>query len=198
MTLLLASQSAARRAMLHAAGIDHDAMAPGVDEEAAKAALRADGLSPRDLADALAELKALRISKRVPGAMVLGGDQTLALDDGTMLDKPADRAAAADQLRLLSGRTHILHSAAVIVEAGRPVWRHVDRAKMTVRPLSEAFIQSYLDLEYDQIAGCVGGYRIEGPGVQLFARVEGSHFTILGLPLLPLLDYLRIRGVIQQ
>ncbi len=198
MTLLLASQSAARRAMLHAAGIDHDAMASGVDEEAAKAALRADGLSPRDLADALAELKALRISKRVPGAMVLGGDQTLALDDGTMLDKPADRAAAADQLRLLSGRTHILHSAAVIVEAGQPVWRHVDRAKMTVRSLSEAFIQSYLDLEYDQIAGCVGGYRIEGPGVQLFARVEGSHFTILGLPLLPLLDYLRIRGVIES
>jgi septum formation protein len=197
MTLLLASQSAARRAMLHAAGIPHDAMASGVDEETAKAALAADGLSPRDLADALAELKAIRVSKRVPGAIVLGGDQTLALDDGTMFDKPVDRDAAADQLRQLSGRTHVLHSAAVIAEAGRPVWRHIDRAKMTMRPLSEAFIQSYLDVEYAEISGCVGGYRIEGPGIQLFARVEGSHFTILGLPLLPLLDYLRIRGVIE-
>lgn len=197
MTLLLASQSAARRAMLDAAGVAHEAMASGVDEEAAKAAFRADGLAPRDLADALAELKALRVSNRVPGAMVLGGDQTLSLDDGIMLDKPADRAAAADQLRRLSGRTHMLHSAAVIAEAGRPVWRHVDRARMTVRPLSEAFIQSYLDREYAEIAGCVGGYRIEGPGAQLFARVEGSHFTILGLPLLPLLDYLRIRGVLE-
>lgn len=198
MTLLLASQSAARRAMLAAAGLQHDAMASGVDEESAKAALNADGLSPRDLADALAELKAIRVSQRVPGAMVLGGDQTLALDDGTMFDKPADREAAAEQLRRLSGRTHILHSAAVIAEGGRPVWRHVDRAKMTMRSLSETFIQSYLDLEYAEIAGCVGCYRIEGPGVQLFARVEGSHFTILGLPLLPLLDYLRIRGVIEQ
>jgi septum formation protein len=197
MTLLLASQSAARRAMLHAAGIPHDAMASGVDEETAKAALAADGLSPRDLADALAELKAIRVSKRVPGSMVLGGDQTLALDDGTMFDKPVDRDAAADQLRQLSGRTHVLHSAAVIAEAGRPVWRHIERAKMTMRPLSEAFIQSYLDVEYAEISGCVGGYRIEGPGIQLFARVEGSHFTILGLPLLPLLDYLRIRGVIE-
>jgi len=198
MTLLLASQSAARRAMLHAAGIAHDAMASGVDEETAKAALGADGLSPRDLADALAELKAIRVSKRVPGAMVLGGDQTLALDDGTTFDKPVDRDAAAEQLRRLSGRTHVLHSAAVIAEAGRPVWRHVDRAKMTMRSLSEKFIQSYLDLEYAEISGCVGCYRIEGPGAQLFARVEGSHFTILGLPLLPLLDYLRIRGVIEN
>lgn len=196
MTLVLASQSAARRAMLEAAGIPHEAVAANVDEESAKDALRAQGLSARDLADALAELKAVRVSQRLPGAMVLGCDQTLALADGAMLDKPADRAAAADQLRRMSGSTHNLFSAAVICEAGRPVWRHVERARMTVRPLSDAFVDSYLDAEYAQIAGCVGGYRIEGPGAQLFARIEGSHFAILGLPLLPLLDYLRVRGVL--
>lgn len=195
MRLILASQSAGRRAMLAAAGIPHDAMAAGVDEEAAKASLRADGLGARDLADALAELKALRLSSRNPGAFVLGCDSTVALEDGTMLDKPVDRAAAADQLRLLSGRVHSLYSAAVIAEGGKPVWRHVGRARMTVRTLSEAFIESYLDTEYENIAGCVGGYRIEGPGVQLFSRIEGSQFTIIGLPLLPLLDYLRVRGV---
>ena len=196
MTLLLASQSAARRAMLHAAGIDHDAMAPGVDEEAAKAALRADGLSPRDLADALAELKALRISKRVPGAMVLGGDQTLALDDGTMLDKPADRRAAAVQLRTLRGRAHRLISAAVIAENGAAVWRVADTATLEVREFSEAWLESYLDAESEAILGCVGSYRLEARGAQLFSRVRGDHFTILGLPLLALLDYLRTRGVI--
>jgi len=195
MTIVLASTSATRRAMLAAAGVVHEAMTSGVDEDAAKQALRADGLGARDLADALAELKAVRISRRLPGALVLGADQTLALDDGNMLDKAEDRAAAADQLRQLSGRTHSLYSAAVIAEHGRPVWRHVDRAKLTVRPLSDAFIESYLDLEYAEVAWCVGCYRIEGPGAQLFSRVEGSHFTILGLPLLPLLDYLRIRGM---
>ncbi|MBB5684088.1 Maf family protein [Sphingobium boeckii] len=197
MTLVLASQSAARRAMLDAAGVPHDAMAAGVDEEAAKASLRADGLSARDLADALAELKAVRVSGRLPGALVLGADQTLVLDDGTMLDKPGDRAEAAAQLRLLSGRTHSLYSAGVIAEHGRAVWRHVDRVKMTVRTLSDAYIEAYLDAEYEHVAGCVGCYRIEGPGVQLFAKIEGSQFTILGLPLLPLLDYLRIRGIIE-
>ena len=196
MTLVLASESAARRAMLTAAGVPHEALAPRVDEDSAMAALRAEGISARGLADALAELKAVRLSTRVPGALVLGCDQTLALDDGTMLDKPADRAGAAEQLRLLSGRTHALHSAAVIAENGQPIWRHVDRAKLHVRPLSDAFIESYLDAEYDAVQYCVGCYRIEGPGIQLFSRIEGSHFTILGLPLLPLLDFLRTRKIL--
>lgn len=196
MRLLLASRSATRRALLEAAGVALDVMAPGVDEEAAKASLRADGLGPRDLADALAELKAVRLSGRIPGALVLGCDQTLALDDGTMLDKPQGRDGAAAQLARLSGRTHSLYSAAVIAENGRAIWRHVDRTRLGVRVLSDAFIQSYLDAEYAHIAGCVGCYRIEGPGVQLFTRIEGSHFTILGLPLLPLLDYLRTRGLL--
>lgn len=196
MTLILASQSAGRRALLTAAGVPHEAMAAGVDEESAKLALKAEGIRPRDLADALAELKALRLSSRNPGALVLGCDQVLALEDGTLFDKPADRAAAAEQLRRLSGMTHSLYSAAVIAEQGRPVWRVVDRARLTMRALSADFIQAYLDAEYAHAAGCVGCYRIEGPGAQLFSRIEGSQFTIVGLPLLPLLDYLRTRGIL--
>ncbi|AYJ86613.1 septum formation protein Maf [Sphingomonas paeninsulae] len=193
MTIVLASLSAARRTMLTAAGVIYDAVAAGVDEEAAKQALRADGLAARDLADALAELKAVRISARRPGDLVLGCDQTLALDDGTMLDKPG--TALAEQLRLLSGRTHSLYSAIVAAENGQPIWRSVDRVKLTVRPLSEVFIADYVLQEGEFVAGCVGGYRIEGLGAQLFSKIEGSHFTILGLPLLQLLDWLRSRGM---
>lgn len=194
--IVLASQSASRRALLSAAQIPFEAMAPGVDEEAAKAALRGDGLDARALADALAELKALKLSRRVPGALVLGCDQTLSLDDGSMIDKAVDRADAARILRLLSGRVHHLHSAAVIVLNGEPIWRHVERVRMSVRTLSDAFIESYLDADWDELRWCVGCYRIEGPGVQLFSKVEGSQFAIQGLPLLPLLDFLRVRGVL--
>ncbi|CCW20191.1 Septum formation protein Maf [Sphingobium indicum BiD32] len=194
--IVLASQSASRRALLEAAQIPFEALSPGVDEEAAKEALRADGLDARALADALAELKALKVSRRVPGGLVLGCDQTLSLDDGSMIDKAVDRADAARILRLLSGRVHHLHSAAVIVLNGEPIWRHVERVRMTVRPLSETFIETYLDGDWDECRWCVGCYRIEGPGVQLFNKVEGSQFAIQGLPLLPLLDFLRVRGVL--
>ena len=194
--IVLASQSESRRAMLSAAGVPFEALSPGVDEEAAKEALRADGLDARALADALAELKALRVSRRVPGGLVLGCDQTLSLDEGMMIDKAIDRADAERILKLLSGRVHHLHSAAVIALNGEPIWRHVERVRMTVRPLSDAFIADYLDKEWEQCRWCVGNYRIEGPGVQLFAKVEGSQFAAQGLPLLPLLDFLRIRGVL--
>jgi septum formation protein len=194
--IVLASQSESRRAMLSAAGVPFEALSPGVDEEAAKEALRADGLDARPLADALAELKALRVSRRVPGGLVLGCDQTLSLDEGMMIDKAVDRADAERILKLLSGRVHYLHSAAVIALNGEPIWRHVERVRMTVRPLSDAFIADYLDKEWEQCRWCVGNYRIEGPGVQLFAKVEGSQFAVQGLPLLPLLDFLRIRGVL--
>lgn len=193
--LVLASGSASRRAMLAAAGVPFEASPPGVDEDAAKAALRADGRSPREVADALAELKAVKVSVRLPDALVLGGDSLVALDDGTVLDKPESREQAADHLRRMSGRVHDLHSAAVIAQGGRATWRAVDRARMHVRPLSEAFIEAYLDAEWPAIASCVGCYRIEGPGAQLFARIEGSQFTVLGLPLLPVLDHLRVLGV---
>lgn len=194
--IVLASQSASRRALLEAARVPFEALSPGVDEEAAKEALRADGLDARALADALAELKALKVSRRVPGGLVLGCDQTLSLDDGTMIDKAVDRADAARILRLLSGRMHHLHSAAVIVLNGEPIWRHVERVRMSVRPLSDEYIETYLDGDWDECRWCVGCYRIEGPGAQLFSKVEGSQFAIQGLPLLPLLDFLRIRGVL--
>ncbi len=190
--LILASTSPARRAMLDAAGISHQAVAAGVDEAAAKMAM--GHLDGRALADALAELKAVKVSLRRPGDLVLGCDQTLECADGTLLDKPGD--ALADQLRLLSGTTHFLHSAVVAAENGQPVWRQVERAKLTMRVLSDAFIADYVKVEGAAVAGCVGGYRIEGRGAQLFSRIEGSHFTILGLPLLPLLDWLRLRGVL--
>lgn len=192
--IVLASTSPSRRAMLTAAGVAHEALPAHVDEDAVKAAMRE--VAPRDLADALAELKALKVSERIPGTLVLGCDSVVAIEDGTLLDKPVDRADAERHLRLLSGKRHDLYSAAVIAENGRPVWRHVDRARLLVRPLSDAFIAEYLDSEWPAIAGCVGCYRVEGPGVQLFARMEGSHYTILGMPLLNILDYLRTRGVL--
>jgi septum formation protein len=191
-TLILASQSASRRAMLTDAGVPFAAEAAGVDEDAAKAAL--GDLSARDLADALAELKALKVSQRHPGALVLGSDSIVELADGTRLDKPISRDQAAEHLARMSGTRVRLWSAAVIAEAGRPVWRQVDRATLQVRALATGFIDTYLDAEWPAIAGCVGCFRIEGPGVQLFEAIEGSHFTILGLPLLPVLDYLRVRG----
>jgi len=195
-SLILASQSASRRAMLSAAGVPHEAMAAGVDEDAAKESLRAEGVGARDLADALAELKATKLSRRHPTDLVLGCDSTVVLDDGTMLDKAESRDDQRMLLKAMSGQRHRLYSAAVICEGGAPVWRHVDVAKLHVRTLSEAFIAAYLDSEWPGIGGCVGGYMIEGRGIQLFSKVEGSQFTIQGLPLLPLLDYLRTRSVL--
>jgi septum formation protein len=196
--LILASQSSSRRAMLSAAGVEFEAMAAGVDEEAIKDGLRAEAISPRNLADALAEFKATRLSQRFPDALVLGCDSTVAFDDNAMIDKAGSRDEQRDLLLRLSGQRHRLWSAAVICEGGRPIWRHVDVAALHMRPLGEAFIDAYLDAEWPEIGHCVGGYRLEGRGAQLFARIEGSQFTILGLPLLPLLDYLRTRGVLQS
>jgi septum formation protein len=192
--LVLASTSATRQTMLRSAGVSFEVVSPRIDEEAAKASFRAQGLSARDLADALAELKATRVSVSRPGDIILGCDQTLELDDGMMLDKPGEDIAG--QLRALSGRTHSLYSALVAVENGQPVWRHIDRAKLTMRNLSEAFIADYVTNEGEAASGCVGGYRIEALGAQLFAKIDGDHFTILGLPLFPLLDWLRVRGIL--
>ena len=194
MRLVLASQSASRRAMLAAAGVPFHAEPAMVDEDALKASFGRD--RPRDLADALAELKALKVSQRDPAALVLGSDSLAVLDDGTVLDKPRDRDEARAHLAAMSGRRHDLVSAAVIAEGGRAVWRHVEAARMFVRPLSPAFIETYLDAEWPAIAGCVGCYRVEGRGVQLFSRIEGSQFTVLGMPLLPVLAYLRERSVL--
>ncbi len=194
--LILASRSKARLAMLAAAGVAVEAITPNVDEDALKEGLKSEGVTARNLADALAEAKAVRLSRRTGAAMVLGADQVLALDDGTMLDKPVEPADAIAQLKLLSGRKHKLFSAAVIAEQGMAVWRHVDVATLAVRPLSDAFIERYVESEWDQIRHCVGCYEIEGRGAQLFSAMTGSQFTIMGLPLLHLLDYLRVRSIL--
>lgn len=198
MNLILASGSASRRTMLEAAGVTFAVERPNVDEDAAKASLLGSGTAPRDVADALAQLKAVKVSAREPAALVLGSDSVVELADGTMLDKPTSRQDAADHLRRMSGKRSRLHSAAVMVEGGRPVWREVDTAQLFVRPLSDAFIEAYLDVEWPAISGCVGCFRIEGPGAQLFSRIDGSQFTVLGLPLLQVLDYLRVRGVLMS
>ena len=195
MKLVLASKSEARRRMLEAAGVPFEAVAAELDEEAAKAKLRIEALSAPTLAAALAEKKALSV-RAGSGTLVLGSDQTLETPDGAMLDKPASPADAFEQLRSLGGRTHRLHSAAAVAENGTIVWRGAETASLTMRPLSDGFLADYLAREYEAIRWSVGGYHIEGRGVQLFDRVEGSHFAVLGMPLLPLLGYLRDRGIL--
>ena len=196
MTLLLASKSETRRHMLEAAGIKFEVVPAPLDEEEAKAGLAAAGFEARDMAEMLAEMKA----KSVAGgdSLVLGADQTLELDDGTILGKPESRAGALAQLRSLSGRTHHLHSAAVITEHGERIWGETESVKLTVRPLGDAFLEDYLDREYEAVRWNVGSYRVEGFGAQLFETIDGSHFAVLGLPLLPLLAFLRARGVLQS
>lgn len=196
MTLVLASQSAARRAMLDAAGVPHQALPAHVDEEAITAGLIAEKANPERIADALAEVKALKISRQHPGALVLGADSVVVTADGSMIAKPETRPRAEAQLQMLQGTTHRLISAAVICEAGKPVWRSAGSAKLTMRRLSLDFITAYLDIEGDAVLGCVGCYRIEGLGAQLFSRIDGDQFVIRGLPLLAVLDYLRVRGVL--
>jgi septum formation protein len=197
MRILLASKSEARRAMLAAAGVAFETVEAELDEGAAKAGLEAAGFDGRGVAEELAQLKALSAAAG-DGDLVIGSDQTLELDDGTMLSKPVSRADAFAQLRSLSGRTHLLHSAAVVVEGGETRWWQSETVALTMRPLGDGFLERYLDREYEAIRWSVGGYRIEGLGVQLFERIEGSHFAVLGLPLLPLLAYLRERGILES
>lgn len=196
-TLLLASRSESRRRLLTDAAVPFDTIDTGIDEEAVKAALDEQGLGARDLADALAEWKARRPSQRRPGDLVLGCDQTLELDDGSRIDKVETRQDAARLLARMGGRSHRLHSAAVIAQGGEPVWRQVESITLHMRPLGASFIEHYLDLDWDECRWCVGCYRIEGPGAQLFARITGSLFAVQGLPLLPLLDYLRARSILR-
>jgi septum formation protein len=196
--IILASQSPARRAMLTAAGVVHDAIPAHIDEDGVTAALVAEAASPERIADALAELKAAKVSRAHPGALVLGADSVAIAANGSLLAKPLTHAGASAQLRALSGTTHRLISAAVIAQNGTPIWRTTAAARLTMRRLSEAFIARYLEaeaaLEPGAVLACVGCYRVEGLGAQLFSRIDGDHFTIRGLPLLALLDYLRVRG----
>ena len=192
--IVLASQSAARRAMLTAAGVEHDALPAYIDEEGVTAGLLAESASPERIADALAELKAIKISRALPGVLVLGADSVVVTAAGDLIAKPETRPRAEAQLRQLAGSTHRLISAAVIAENGTPVWRAGGAARLTMRALSDDFIARYLDAEGAAVLGCVGCYRIEGLGAQLFSRIDGDQFVIRGLPLLAILDYLRVRG----
>ncbi|MBB5514479.1 septum formation protein [Rubricella aquisinus] len=193
--VILASGSKIRAESLRNAGVTFEVDVPRVDEASIKAAMLAEEAPPRDIADKLAELKSLRISARHPEALTLGCDQVL-VHKGRLFDKPANRAEAAEHLRHLNGSSHELLSAAVISEAGRPVWRHIGRAQLVMRPFSDAFLEDYLDAEGDEILHCVGAYRLEGRGAQLFSRVQGDYFSVLGLPLLEVLGFLRARKVL--
>lgn len=191
--LILASQSASRRAMLEAAGVPFMAVPAAIDERALEAALV--DAAPPEVAGALARAKARAISALHPGRWVLGSD-SLVVCARRRFDKPASRAAAAEHLRCFSGQTMELHSAAALARDGEVQFACADRADLAVRQLSEPFIAAYLDHEWPDVAGCVGVFRIEGRGVQLFEQVRGDHFTILGMPLFPVLSGLRAHGVI--
>jgi len=192
MSIVLASKSAARRAVLDGAGVTYEATVAGVDEEAVKASLLAEGHGPRDIADALAELKAIRVSRGKQG-FVIGADQTLDLD-GALYDKVDTVDEARERLKLLRGKTHKLHSAVVVAKEGGPIWRDMVTARLTMREFSDAFLEDYLKSEGQAALGSVGCYRLEGPGAQLFSKIEGDYFAILGLPLMGLLDLLRRHG----
>ncbi|MEM6740966.1 MAG: nucleoside triphosphate pyrophosphatase [Pseudomonadota bacterium] len=194
--LLLASQSATRARLLRAAGLEIETKPARIDEHAVRAALAAADVSIRDMADALAEAKARRVAQVRPEARVLGCDQTAEVE-GRLLTKPATPEAARDQLATLSGKRHTLYSAIVLYEDARPIWRFVETVRLHVRPLSDAYIESYVARNWESISHSVGAYRLEEEGARLFTRVEGDYFTVLGLPLLPLLSYLGTRGIIE-
>lgn len=193
--LILASASPFRKAMLEQAGVAVEVVPSGMDERAVEAPMAGSGASPADVATVLATVKAIAVSERNPGRLVLGCDQTLSVD-GEVLHKPADMEETRRRLLQLSGRTHRLDSAAVLARNGSVVWSGVGTADLTMRKLSPAFVGQHLARVGPKALSSVGAYQIEGEGIQLFDRIEGDHFTIVGLPLLPLLAALRTQGVI--
>ena len=193
--LVLASGSEIRASLLAKAQVPFRVQTAPVDEEMIKAALLAENLRPRDISDALAEAKANRIAVKTPDDFVLGCDQVLELD-GELMSKPRDITEAADHLRRLSGKTHRLYSAAVIFHEARPIWRFIGEARLTMRPLSEGYIDDYLSRNWPEVSYCVGCYQIEAEGSRLFSRIDGDYHAILGLPLFPLLTFLNDRGII--
>lgn len=193
--IILASGSASRRKVLANAGIEAISIKPNVDEDALKADMRRQNVPVRDQAMQLAEMKAIKVSSQHEG-LVIAGDQMLSLE-GEAFDKPSTLNEAKSHLRKLSGKTHTLETAILIAENGAPIWQHLARPKLTVRPLSESFIEAYVETCGEALLATVGAYQLEGLGAQLFTKIEGDFFSILGLPLLPILDYFRTRGFLQ-
>ncbi|PYE89064.1 Maf-like protein [Phyllobacterium leguminum] len=193
--ILLASKSPFRAALMKNAGLAFKAIEAKIDERAVEATFNGSGATPEDIALVLGEAKALDVSSRYPDALVIGCDQTLSLED-EVFHKPADMDAARRQLLKLSGKTHELNSAVVIARGGAPIWRHVAVARMTMRALDPGFIGRYLAHAGEAALSSVGAYQIEGLGLQLFEKIDGDYFTIVGLPMLPLLAELRKTGAI--
>ena len=196
MRVILASGSAIRRKLMTDAGLKFDVVVKPVDESAIKDAMLADKVRLRDIADALAEAKAMRVSL-IEAGLVIGADQIMVMND-TLFDKPTDIDDARNRLKLMRGQTHFLIGAVVICEGGVPVWRHMAKTKLTMRDFSDDFLEDYLSKEGDLVTKSVGAYRFEGLGSQLISHVEGDFFSILGLSLLPVMDYLRTRGALQS
>lgn len=196
MSLILASRSAARQRLLREAQVPFSVDVAHVDEESAIESLIAEQASARDIADFLAELKAIKVSTRHPTAFVLGADQTLGLGK-EILQKPRSMAEAEAQLRRLKGRQHKLFSAVAIARGGSVVWRAMGEATLTMRDFSDEFLAAYLGDAGEDILGSVGAYHVEGLGIQLFSRIDGDQFTIMGLPLVPVLDFLRTHGILK-
>lgn len=191
--IVLASSSEIRATLLQNAGVEFDVKSVPVDEQSIKESMIAEEFSPRDIADALAEAKAQRASFKNPGSLVIGCDQVLDLN-GALLSKPKDRQEAKSQLLALRNKRHSLLSAAVICEDGKPIWRHIGQVRLYVRNFSEDYLEEYLDRNWDSIKYSVGGYKLEEEGVRLMSRIEGDYFSVLGLPLIELLNFLTVRG----
>jgi septum formation protein len=194
--IVLASESDIRIRMLADAGVTFSAKAARLDEEAIRETLDAEGASPRDISDALAEAKAWKIAERNQAAVVIGSDQVLE-HRGKAMGKPADTEAARQQLRELRGQTHTLHSAVVVYGHGKPVWRHLGEVRLTMREFSDAYLEGYLARNWVSARHSIAAYKLEEEGIRLFSRIEGDFFTALGMPLLPLLNYLSERGFIE-
>ncbi len=194
---ILASGSSIRAQLLTRAAVPFEVQIPRVDEQSVKRSMLAENAPPRDIADALAEMKARRISERTPGALVLGCDQVLDFD-GDLLSKPETPEQAVAQLRAMRGQWHRLLCAAVICEGGRPIWRHVGQVRLHMRDASDAYIGDYVDRNWDNVRHAVGGYRLEEEGARLFTAIEGDYFHVLGMPLLEILNFLTMKEVIAR
>jgi septum formation protein len=194
MRVILASGSAIRRKLMAEAGLDFEVITKPVDEAAIKESMLAESARLRDIADALAEAKSMRVSC-VESGLVIGADQIMVMDN-KLFDKPKDMNEARERLKLMRGKTHYLMGAVVICENGNPVWRHMAKTKLTMRDFSDEFLEDYLVKEGELVTKSVGAYRFESLGSQLFSHVDGDFFSILGLSLLPVMDYLRVRGAI--